>query len=134
MLTYYVLAFAISWGGGLLVIGGPGGVPATAEQFTAAPLVIPMLFAGPASRILLTILVDGRAGWRAASPLAEWRVGACWYAVALSDRPACVHGGTTGAFAHSQVFLPTILLATDKASFLLSIATTLVVGFCEEMS
>jgi len=32
LLTYYVLAFAISWGG-ILPVAGPGGIPATPEQF-----------------------------------------------------------------------------------------------------
>ena len=30
--TYYVLTFLISWGGILLVIGGPGEIPGTKEQ------------------------------------------------------------------------------------------------------
>ena len=32
LVTYYVLTFAISWGGMLLAIGGPGGLPGTPEQ------------------------------------------------------------------------------------------------------
>lgn len=137
VLTYYVLAFAISWGGGLLVIGGPGGIPATAEQFTGLlPLVIPMLLAGPSvSGILLTILVDGRAGWRELlARLLQWRVGACWYAVALLTAPLVFTVAQLVLSLTSPVFLPTILLATDKASFLLSsFAGALIVGFCEEI-
>ena len=41
VLTYYALTFAISWGGMLLVIGGPGGIPSTPEQFARLiPLVV----------------------------------------------------------------------------------------------
>ena len=29
VLTYYALVFAISWGGILLIVGGPGGIPGT---------------------------------------------------------------------------------------------------------
>ena len=32
LVTYYILTFAISWGGMLLAIGGPGGLPGTPEQ------------------------------------------------------------------------------------------------------
>src|SRR5512136_2219409 len=32
VLTYFALAFAISWGGILLVIGGPGAIPSPSEQ------------------------------------------------------------------------------------------------------
>jgi hypothetical protein len=31
VLTFYILAFAISWGG-ILILVGPGGFPSTAEQ------------------------------------------------------------------------------------------------------
>ena len=34
LLSYFALAFAISWGGMLLIIGGPGAIPATAEETT----------------------------------------------------------------------------------------------------
>jgi hypothetical protein len=48
MLTYYVLVFAISWGGILLVIGGPGTIPGTKEQVgRLAPLAILAMLAGP---------------------------------------------------------------------------------------
>ena len=47
MLTYYALVVAISWGG-ILVLVGPGGFPATKEESeTLFPLVLLALFAGP---------------------------------------------------------------------------------------
>jgi hypothetical protein len=33
LLSYYALVFAISWGGALLVTGGPNAIPGTEEQF-----------------------------------------------------------------------------------------------------
>ena len=33
LLSYYALVFAISWGGALLVIGGPNAIPGTEEQY-----------------------------------------------------------------------------------------------------
>jgi hypothetical protein len=47
--TYFALVFAISWGGVLLVIGGPGGIPGTPEQFeTLFPFVYLAMLVGPA--------------------------------------------------------------------------------------
>jgi uncharacterized protein len=83
--AYFVLAFAICWGGILLVVG-PGGFPGTPEQFeTLLPLVgLAMLIGPPVAGILLTGLVNGRAGLREfLSRLLRWRVGVRWYAVAL---------------------------------------------------
>ena len=66
MLTYYALTFAISWGGVLLVIGGPGAIPGTPEETTKLfPVVYLVTVAGPSvAGTLLTGLVDGRAGFR----------------------------------------------------------------------
>ena len=48
VLTYYALVFAISWGGILLIVGGPGGIPGSRAQVEAMmPLVLVALFAGP---------------------------------------------------------------------------------------
>jgi hypothetical protein len=46
--TYFALTFAISWGGVLLVIGGPRGIPGTREQFEKLlPFAILAMLAGP---------------------------------------------------------------------------------------
>lgn len=52
MLAYYILTFAISWGGILLVIiGGRSSVPGSPEQFERLILIaILTLLAGPPSR------------------------------------------------------------------------------------
>ena len=86
VLTYFALTFAISWGGVLLVIGGPSGIPGTPEQFERLlPFAIPVMIVGPGvAGLLLTGLVQGRAGFRELlSRLLKWRVGARWYAVAF---------------------------------------------------
>src|SRR5215203_2799670 len=90
LLSYFALAFAISWGGVLLVIGGPGAMPGTGRRYeTLLPIVGPAMLAGSAvAGILLTGLVDGRAGLRKLlSRLLRWRVGARWWAVALLTGP-----------------------------------------------
>ena len=79
VLTYYVLAFALSWGGVLFVVGvGPGGLGATPEQFaTLLPYALLAMVAGPSvAGLLLTGLHSGRAGMRSLlSRLLRWRVG-----------------------------------------------------------
>lgn len=72
---YFALTFAISWGGFLLAVS-PGGFPGTKEQFgTLFPIVVSAMLAGPSvTSILLTGLVDGRAGFRGLlSRLFIWR-------------------------------------------------------------
>ena len=93
VVAYYALVFAISWGGILLIVGGPGGIPGSSEQVeTLMPLVLLALFAGPSvAGILTTGLVSGGAGLRELlSRLLRWRVRARWYAAALLPAPLIV--------------------------------------------
>ena len=89
LLAYYVLTFALSWGGFLLVVG-PGSLVNTNWQaegkFLAAVLV---MLAGPSiAGLLLTGLVEGRAGYRELSErLFKWRVGVRWYLLAILPAP-----------------------------------------------
>jgi membrane protease YdiL (CAAX protease family) len=136
LLTYYTLAFAISWGGMLLVIGGPGGLPGTPEQADRLMGIAFSLMAGPSvAGLLLTGLVSGRAGLRdLLARLLRWRVGARWYVVALLTTPLL---STTVFFAlsrRSSEFLPPMVTTDDKASLLLpAIAAGLGGGFLEEL-
>ena len=96
VLSFFALAFAISWGGILSAVGlGPGGFSATPQQFQkAVPYAVPAMVLGPAvAGILLTGLIDGRAGLREfGARLLKWRVGARWYAVALLTAPILIMG------------------------------------------
>src|SRR5688572_20330896 len=83
--TFFVLAFAISWVGILLVVG-PGGIPGDGRQLERlGPLVFLAMIAGPSiSGILLTIVVGGRPGLLGLiSRLGRWRFGIRWYAALL---------------------------------------------------
>jgi membrane protease YdiL (CAAX protease family) len=136
VLTYYALAFAISWCG-MLILVGPGGIPATPEQTEMLfPIALLAMLAGPSvAGILLTGLVQGRAGFRELlSRLFRWRVGARWYAVALLATPLLATATLFALLPISPVFLPGIFASDDKASVLLiGIAVGLVVGFFEEL-
>jgi hypothetical protein len=84
VLTYYVLTFAISWGGFLLV-GGRGLAAGTNWQADSLflPAVLVMIAGPTAACLLLTGLVAGRAGHHELlARLLRWRVGLRWYAVA----------------------------------------------------
>ena len=130
--TYYVLVFAISWGGVLAAIGPSrflGTEPIFGAQFMyviyLAPLVGPCL-----AGILSAGIVYGRAGLHELlSRLLRWRVGARWYAVALLTAPLL----TTGLLLTLSL-TPAIVTASDKASLLVSgFAFGFIVSFFEEL-
>jgi membrane protease YdiL (CAAX protease family) len=121
VLAYYVLTFAISWGGGLLMIGGPGSIPGPTEQVERLQLfMLLVLFAGPSvSGILLTGLVDGREGYRELlTRLLRWRVGIHWYAVALLTAPLVFTVVFLALSLFSPAFLPSIFSSGDPVSLL----------------
>ena len=65
LLTYFALTFAISWGGILLVAGGPGGISANSQPSELLlPLLLLALCRPRVAGILLTGLVCGKAGFR----------------------------------------------------------------------
>jgi uncharacterized protein len=129
--TYYVLVFAISWGGGVIVLG-PSGIfgsrPIAAAQL---PFVYLTAIAGPSvASIVSTALVHGRARVRnLLSRLLLWRVSVRWYAVALITAPLVV---TAVLFALSLT--PSIVTASDKTGLLVSgIAAAVMVPPFEEL-
>jgi membrane protease YdiL (CAAX protease family) len=122
VLTYYALVFAMSWGGILLIVGGPGGIPGSSEQVeTLMPLVLLALFAGPSVASLLTIrLVAGRAGLHdLLSRLLRWRVRARWYAAALLSAPLMVTTVLLALSLLSPEFIPGIVTTDNKIALLL---------------
>ena len=132
--AYYTLTFAISWGGMLMVIGGPGGLPGTPEQADRLMGIAFSLMAGPSvSGLLLTGLVSGRTGLRdLLARLLRWRVAARWYAVALLTAPLL----STGVFlALSPDFsdFPIVTIDNKAPLLLAAIATGLTGGFLEEI-
>jgi membrane protease YdiL (CAAX protease family) len=130
-LSYFALTFAISWGGLLLVIGGPGAIRGTAEQI--GRLWLPALlatFAGPPiASILLTGIVAGRAGLRELrARLLRWRVGLRWYAIALLTAPVLVSAILLALSLSSAAFIPGIIVASDKLALVLFGVTWGLVG------
>ena len=137
LLSYFVLTFVITWGLFVLAVGGPGGIPATKEQFTTLPLlaILAVLVGPSASGILLTGLDYGRAGFRdLLARMTRWRVGARWYAVALLTAPLMFTAALLPLWLISPVFLPAIFASEAKVSFvLMGIVVALIVGIFEEL-
>src|SRR5215203_375073 len=137
LLSFYALVFAITWGLFVLAVGGPGGIPATKEEFTTLPLlaILAELLGPSVSGILLTGLVYGREGFRNLfTRMRRWRVGARWYAVALLTAPLVSTAVLIPLSLISPVFLPGIFASEAKVSFvLMGIVVGLIVGIFEEL-
>ncbi len=88
LLAYFALTFAISWGGILIVLTTTGFDLSPAPP-TELGILFGLMLLGPSvSGLILTALLDGRAGlhdlW---THLVRWKVGVRWYAVALLTAP-----------------------------------------------
>ena len=116
LLAYYVMTFALSWGGFVIVLG-TGSLVNTNWQAEGAFLsAVMVMLAGPSvAGLLLTGLVDGRAGYRdLLSRLRKWRVGLGWYAMAILPAPI-VGAGVLFALSLTSP----LLTADNKAAVLL---------------
>jgi membrane protease YdiL (CAAX protease family) len=136
LLSFYTLAFAITWGLFVLAVG-PDGIPATKEEFTTLPLgaILAVLVGPSVSGIVLTGLVHGRAGFRDLFiRMRRWRVGARWYAVALLTAPLVFTAVLVPLWLISPVFRLGIFASDAKVSFvIMNIVVALIVGIFEEL-
>jgi len=137
LLSFYALAFAITWGGLIMVVGGPSEILGTPELLgTRFALVMLAWLAGPSvASILMTGLVHGREGLSdLLTRMTRWQVGARWYAVALLTAPLLVTSVLFALSLSSPEYLPSILTTSDKGALLLQgIVGTFVGGIFEEL-
>ncbi len=135
--TFYAVAFAISWGGMALVLGGPPSLPAEPERVDRLmPVVVAALLAGPGlAGLLWTGVLSGREGLRELwSRLLRWRVDARWWAFALLVAPLSMAAVLLPLSLRSSEFLPPIVTAEERAPLLgLAIGTVLLGGVAEEL-
>jgi membrane protease YdiL (CAAX protease family) len=91
LVSYFALAYGITWGGILLFLASKG-FQLAAIQADELPFIFLLMLAGPsASSLILTAVLDGRSGLRDLwTRLTRWRVCWTWYAVALLTIPALV--------------------------------------------
>jgi membrane protease YdiL (CAAX protease family) len=134
---YFILTFAVSWGGALLAIGGSGGMqgttPGSDPRFVFA---LAAMLAGPATTgVLLTMLLDGRSGLRDfRTRLAARHVGLGWYAVALLTAPTLMVVTLLALSIVSPAYLPGLFTSPDKGSLLLvGLAVGVSAGVFEEL-
>jgi membrane protease YdiL (CAAX protease family) len=136
VLTYFVLTIILTWGC-MALAAYPGGFPITDEQFeTSGALVYVAMLVGPSgAALLLTGLLDGRAGFRELfSRLFKWRVNARWYALALLAVPLMMTTILLGLSLISPEFKPAVFTSEDKTVLILSsIMAGLAVGLFEEL-
>ncbi|HVZ39358.1 MAG TPA: CPBP family intramembrane glutamic endopeptidase [Candidatus Kapabacteria bacterium] len=134
--TYFALVFIISWGGVLLVIGGPGAIPDTPERTTRLfPFALLAMLAGPfITGLLMTGLVQGRAGLREfRSRLLTWRAGLNRYAVALLTVPVLATAILLLLSIFSPGYLPDFVTTQGKGALLLTgLAMGVLAGLFEE--
>jgi membrane protease YdiL (CAAX protease family) len=129
------VTFAVSWIAVLFVLG-PDGFLSTTASSPAFALAGPASLLGPSlAAILLTTIVDGKAG---AQDLVErarrWRVGSRWYAVALFTGPVVSTACLLSLSLVSTDFVPAILRASDKTGLLMAgMGAALVVSVFEEL-
>src|SRR5215218_8687439 len=131
LLSYFVLVFAISWGG-TLIAAGPDGFQ-SGREFGFSYVA---MLAGPCvAGIVLTGLLYGRTGLsELLSRLLKWRVDVRWYAVAILTAPLLFMAVLLGLSLASPEFIPRIFTDKDKV-FLLwySVVAGLMVGIFEEL-
>lgn len=132
VLSFYLVVFAISWGGFLLAVGPT----TTLEVADIPPGAILSMAAGPVvGGFLMTGLVYGKAGFRELrSRLFKWRVDVRWYAAALLPGPLVAAGVLFALSLASPVFLPGILKVEDTGAYLLfNLWVALTAGILEEI-
>lgn len=88
LLGYFALAYGISWGG-ILVVLGITGFNLVELSPVATGLIFMSMILGPSTGgLVLTALLEGRVGLRRLrSSLARWRMAGRWYMVALLTMP-----------------------------------------------
>ena len=91
MLGYFALAYGISWGGILIVLGTTDFELTALRSIDTGLIFVAMLLGSSTAGLTMTALLTGRTGLRQLrSSLALWRVGVRWYAVALLTMPALI--------------------------------------------
>ena len=126
--SYFILTFVISWGG-VLLLGGPYGMPTTQENFQKLwPIVfLPYLLGPSLSSFILTGIVDGKVGFQSLiARMTTWRVKIKWYTIALLTAPLLVLTILVPLSMNSPAYLPAIFTTVDKPGLLI---TGIAVGF-----
>ena len=137
VLLYFLLTFAISWGGIVLVVGGFRQLIVPTDKFnTLLPPVILAILVGPSlTGLIMTILVNGKDGLKEyKTRLFKRNIKTKWYAIALLMGPSLMAAIYLILSLFSNKFLPSIITVDNKAPHLIAgLMTGLAAGFFEEI-
>ena len=114
-LSYFALAFAISWTGILLVIHG-GPIPAPSEDVKQLfmPVYLAMLAGPSVAGIVLTALTAGTTGLRDyRARLLKWRVAPASYVIALLTAPVALALTAFILTRFSSAFIPAVFASSS---------------------
>jgi uncharacterized protein len=134
--VYYVLVFAITWGGMLAVVGPSGIYASKANPAVLSQFIYVAALAGPSiAGILMTGLIHGTAGLcDLLARVLRWRVSLRWYMVALLTAPVLMTAILFLLSLASPAFVPAIVTSDDKVGLVMSgVVMGLVVCFFEEI-
>jgi membrane protease YdiL (CAAX protease family) len=133
---YFLLTFIIT-SGCMVIMIRPHSFPLTPDQSEAVGqlLYAGMLFGPSFTGLLLTGLVDGKAGYRELfSRLTKWRVDLRWYITVLLGAPILAAMVLFVLSLFSPEFIPALFSSSEKADLLIMGAGVgLMVGFFEEI-
>ncbi len=134
--SYFALAFALSWGPILWLIG-PRGLPGRCEALEGLliPITVAMLAAPFVAGLFMMAVLEGLAGLRAlARRMLTWRVGAGYYALALLTIPLTAVAVLTVLSTFAPAFAPGLIATDDFAGTLrFGLIGGLIAGFVEEI-
>jgi len=136
VLTYFILVYAIAWGGILMVIGPSGLQPAATRPMQVVLLVFVAMLLGPSlTGITLTTVLDGKDGLKELfSRWLRWRINLRWYAVALLTTPILLLVIGSLLSIVSPAFIPGLIARNDKVTVLgFGLTVGLLAGFFEEI-
>jgi uncharacterized protein len=133
LLSFFVLSYGITWTGILLVVGLDG-LRSGELELSRGLLVWVLMLCGPSvAGLLLTWMLDGRAGMRTfRQRMLRWRLPIRWYGALLVAPVTCAL--VVGVlWSYSSDFAPMFFAEPDKA-FVVIIFFVLVFGaFVEEL-
>jgi membrane protease YdiL (CAAX protease family) len=128
LISYFALAYGITWGG-ILLVDGSARFQGQAVPASQLPLIMLVMLLGPSTAgLILTASVSGRVGLRElGARMRHWRVSPRWYAVALLVNPM-----VTLAALWSLAALVTPAY-TPVFNLLFGLVAGGLAGFCEEV-
>jgi membrane protease YdiL (CAAX protease family) len=134
---FFALTFVISWGG-VLLLGGPMGMPAPKQEFEAEwPMVFLPYLLGPsiAGLVMTSLLYGFRGNGELFRRFAKLRVASKWYLVAIFTAPVLIGVILFALSRVSSSYLPAVLTSDEPGRLvLMGIAIGVIFGgFLEEI-